>query len=248
MKVQWPTRLGKSPLVDAIFEIRFHGEPVLSSILTGILYSSLGCTKIERLPHADLPDFIRQSDPNLKYLVLSRLAWENYYIGIGDNVLTLSPVQPYPGWSAFREKINLILNQLKAFQPLHNIERFSLKYIDILTEDIHKDIYDTLNIGLSLLDRKFNPKTLQVRVEVPQGNTLHLVQVIGHAVATLPNSSTRSGIMVDVDSIITMPQKTKEENFTGLETLLNELHQENKSLFFNLLTENGFERLEPIYD
>jgi uncharacterized protein (TIGR04255 family) len=248
MNVQLPTRLGNSPLVDAIFEIRFHGEPVLSSILTGILYSALGCKKIEKLPHADLPDFIRQNDPNLKYLILSRLTWENYYIGIGDNVLTLSPMQPYPGWSKFREKINLVLEQLKAFHPLHNVERFSLKYIDILAENIHKDIYDTLNIGLSLLNRNFNPKTLQVRVEVPQDKALHIVQVVGHALATLPDASTRSGIMVDIDSIMPVNKKTKEESFNETEALLDKLHQENKELFFQLLTENGFNRLEPTYD
>ncbi|NMZ70971.1 TIGR04255 family protein [Pseudomonas peli] len=248
MNARLPNRLGKSPLVDAIFEIRFDGEPLLSSILTGVLYSTLGCTKVEKLPHADLPDFVRQSDPNLKYLILSRLTWGNYYIGIGDNVLTLSPMQPYPGWGKFREKINSVLHQLNNFSAVHKADRFSFKYIDILEDKIHEDIFETLNIGLSLLERNFNSKTLQVRVEIPQDESIHVVQVTGHALATLPDGSTRSGIMVDIDSIMQISKKTKDESFEAISTLLDTLHQENKELFFKLLTDEGFKRMEPVYD
>lgn len=248
MKALLPTRLGKSPLVDAIFEVRFSGEAQLSSILTGILYANLNCSKVDRLPNSDLPEFIRQADANLKYAVYSRLTWDNYYIGVGDNVLTLSPMPPYPGWKNFKQKIETVIEQLSKLNNIQSAERFSLKYIDILDENIHHDIYDTLNIGLALLDRKFNQKTLQIRVEVPKNNGMHLFQVIGQAVATLPDASTKTGILVDIDSIQLLPELPKAESFNAIHAQIDELHQENKELFFKLLTENGLARLEAVYD
>lgn len=248
MSSKTPTRLGKSPLVDAIFEIRFDGERSLSTILTGLLYAHFKCTDLERFPQADIPDIIRANDEGLKYALLNRMKWGNLYILTGDRSVLLSTILPYQGWKKFKSQIQEVIDFLYQQPFLKSFERFSFKYIDILEDSIHQDINDTLNIKISIGNSEFNKRALQLRTEIPTDNGVHIVQIISSANATLPTGKTFTGIMVDIDSIYNLSDITRENAKDKIFDALTPLHDSNKALFFELLTENGLRRLEPQYD
>lgn len=243
-----PTKLGNSPLVDAIFEVRFDGDDSLSSVLPGLIYSNLGCSKIEKLPHADIPAQIRDTDQNLKYIPLLKLSWDNYIISIGDKSLTIVPLQPYPGWSDFRERITKIIDLLATFKFIKIIERFSFKYINVFEEIYHKDIYDTLCIDLTLGSQNIDSHTIQIRAETPQKDGTQIIQILGRAMANLPSGKTLIGILVDIDTIQMVDNKTLESGLEFIRENLDKVRERNKGLFFSLLTENGLQRLEPSYE
>lgn len=248
MNEKLPTRLGISPLIDAIFEIRFEAEAPLSSILTGLIFSGLSCEKVEKLPHAEIPESIRKSDPNLKYIILHNLAWGNLTIGIGDNSITLVPRYPYPGWPVFKERIETLIDFLRKLPLIKRVERFSLKYVNILEFKHHSNIFDSLSINFSLSNRQISEKTINMRAEIPRPSGVHIVNIIGHAIATLPSNIRFEGILVEIDSIMQLSGSSLADGISEIKDQLKPLHQDNKTLFFDLLTKQCLIEMEPVYE
>ena len=243
-----PVRLGNSTLADASFEIRFESNPDTSKILPGMLFSELKCSKIENLPHAEIPAFIRATDPNLKYAAIHRLTWGKFSVFLGDNVFGLAPTKPYPGWAEFSKAIREVLDFLERHQFLSKLERFSLKYSNILRDSSFPNIFDSLNVKFAIGANEVDTETLLMRAEIRSGETINIVQIVGRASANFPDGTQESGILVDTDSIRIIAATTPTKNFAEIRAELDELHEENKALFFGMLTKSGLEKMEPLYE
>lgn len=243
-----PTRLGKSPLIEAVFEIRFDSDIPVSNIFSGVFFTQLSCSKIERLPHADIPESIRQKDSNLKYSPVSRISWEGFWINVGDNSLGLATGFPYKGWDEFRRKIHILLTKANEFRLIKKLERFSLKYIDIFQEKEFQIGQSGLDISLDIGKKQYNNKATHVRTEINEGGSLHIIQIAGEAIGTLPNGETKHGVLLDIDSVKMDPPNTIKELLNEFEQNLDALHLKNKELFFSMLTKDGLDKLEPHYE
>ena len=85
-----PKKLKKEPLIDAVFEVRFTSAFPAGGVLPGLLFGNLdGDKKIEQLPLLQLPQVIRDADPNLRFAPLSRLDWGNFISTLVTAVLRL---------------------------------------------------------------------------------------------------------------------------------------------------------------
>ena len=243
-----PTRLGKSPLVEALFEIRFTSGIPASSVLSGFLYTQLKCTEILRMPHADIPDQIRQSDPNLVYAPIVRLKWDQYYISLGDRNIVVSSGFPYSGWANFKKHIITILNQCASLNIINSIERYSLKYLDIFDMEGFSAKGNGLAFEINFPRLTPNPLNTHMKIEIPEGDRVHIVQYFGEAQGSLPDGVLKKGLMLDVDSIQMLGHLEFSQFMEEHDGRLDELHASNKSLFFNLISSDGLESLEPSYE
>lgn len=249
MVQQLPTRLGKTPLMDAIFEMRLASSVPLSQIMSGILFSQLGCTNIEKLPHADLPEFIRNSEPNLKYIALSRIDWDGYAIHVGDNSIGLTCGHPYRGWREFLPRIKLLLEKLQDLPFITSIERYSLKYIDVFPFPDFSLTSENFNINIGVASKQLNFNSTHLRTDLNDEDVIHIIQVFGEATGTNEKlGETKHGVLMDIDSIIDCEGLSLQLLMPKLEEKLNTLHTKHKNLFFSLLTPIGLEKLEPHYE
>lgn len=71
-------------------------------------------------------------EPNLRFAPLSKLEWKQFYINIGDRSVSIGFKHPYPGWNTFRVAIIKVIQSLQSAKFIKSIERYSLKYIDLL--------------------------------------------------------------------------------------------------------------------
>src|SRR5208282_1778742 len=129
-----PKRLKKEPIVDAVFEIRFISSTAASNVFPGFFFAKMRpqeC-KVDSLPVAQLPSQIRSRDPNLRYQPIMRINWDNFLILIGDTVLAIACKIPYLGWITFRERIVKVVELLSDTKIVQTLERYSLKYVDIV--------------------------------------------------------------------------------------------------------------------
>jgi uncharacterized protein (TIGR04255 family) len=246
--MQLPTRLGKEPIVDAVFEVRFRGTlPGPSNVLPGFLYSKLGSSvrKVEELPAAQIPAAIRASDPNLANAPLTRIHWGAFFILVGDSVLTLSCSIPYPRWQAFRQAIVELYGHLADLPFITQVDRWSMKYVDLFD---FPDPLNFLRLGIQIGDQKLSRENFQLRVELPRGDKMHVIQAISSANAQLMNGEFRSGSMLDVDTIFAGSPLPKDAFISRLPDLADDLHRANKELFFECLSEAGLRHLEPSYE
>lgn len=241
-----PSRLIKAPLMEAIFEIRFQSEIPVSNILPGYLYSELKCTSIDKLPSANLPPFVLDADPNLKYTQTIRLKWEDFNIQVGDRSMLLSCDYPYPGWLAFKTRITTLLKVVEKLQVVKGIERFSIKAINLFPFDEYPSLGDGLAFKLLLGNTDLFTKATSFRTEIHKNDLISIIQLAGHVNVKIHTSNmTKEGMLLDLDTIKTINSVSLHDFIANADEFLSELHDVNKSLFFECLTEKGLAALEP---
>ena len=249
MAMRLPTKLGKEPLIDAIFELRFSSSAPASVVFPGFLFNELsGDKKIEQLPIAQLPKPVRDADPNLRFAPLSRLDWGNYFVNIGDYSVSVSCKYPYPGWAYFRAAITRTMEVLAKTKIVERIERYSMKYVDLIpaTDDQHK--ISLLNFDVSIAGHKLEKEPFQLRIEVPRVGFTHAVQLVSSAQATLHNGKVMEGMIVDVDTFADQGGVPIQAVLDGFDEKLDLIHAANKEMFFDCLTPEAIESLEPNYE
>ena len=247
-----PTKLGKEPLIDAVFELRFSTSAPAVNIIPGALYSQLSgigqVVTIEKLPISQIPETIRQADPNLKFLPVVKLDWQNYFILIGDSSICVSCKLPYPGWKLFRTAIAYIVGEVAKIGIVNAIERYSLKYVDIVPiTEITRQI-DGLNWDVRVGGHVLRAEVANIRVEIPRGNYLHLVSIQTAGVAEISGRPRVEGVVVDVDSICKVAELPLAQFIKDISDRLDGIHAENKAMFFECLTPATLEELEPSYE
>ncbi len=248
LSMKLPSKLGKEPLVTVLFEIRFTAKLALSNILPGILFSKLGCENIEPTPHAQIPEQIRRADPNLKYLPLVALKWQRYQVLVGDSSVVLSCDIPYLGWTDFRTHILSLINELEQTKLISEVERYSLKYVDVIENVQNIPSSELLKINLKIGDSALNFPSTQLKTEMDVDGTIVLIQILGQARALLATGQEKDGVLVDMDTINLKTNTPLISFIATAEDELNSLHLTNMSTFFSLLSEKGLESLEPEYD
>jgi uncharacterized protein (TIGR04255 family) len=250
---QLPIKLKKEPLADAVFEIRFSSAIPGSNIIPGMLASHLPAQdlKFERLPAADIPNHIRNLDPTLRAQPLMRMQWrENFVIMIGDTSLALGCKLPYPGWrgdQGFKSHILQLIEYVTKANLIQSIERYSLKYTGVIEgKDLAEQI-GRLQVDLRLGNYRLKAEPFSTRVEIQEGELLHVVQLGAPAVVTLANGTTRTGTLIDIDAICQHETGDLKQFLNELPDRVEHLHTSDKERFFSLLTPETLTYLEPTY-
>jgi uncharacterized protein (TIGR04255 family) len=230
-----PKRLGKEPLLEAIFEMRFMSQAPVSSILPGFLFSMLpGQKRIDRLPAAELPQQVRSIDLNLRYAPLLRIDWDDYFILLGDWSVGLACKLPYPGWSKFKPAILELTKSVASARIIDSVERFSLKYTDIIPAELG-DVSSLVKFVLMIGEHSAAADNFQIRVEVPSEDRIHVVSLSSAGVAKLADGSARNGVAIDIDTIATLTDMSMSKFSETLPDKVEAAHLENKARFFDCL-------------
>lgn len=246
-KMKLPVKLGKEPLIEALFELRFTANAPAASILPGMLFSNLGSgLRIEKLPASELPQQLRNVDPNMMFAPLVRVLWDKLTILISDRSIAVASTLPYIGWKAFQPAILRVLDITRQSGLVTTVERFSLKYTDIIPSTLG-NAKSLVRCDLRVGDHDVTGSNFLVRTELTEGKLIHIVNIGSPAVAALVDGTSREGVAIDVDSIQTTGGVPFAEVFDGLASILDSLHDENKRMFFSCLTPEAIEKLEPSY-
>jgi uncharacterized protein (TIGR04255 family) len=245
-----PKKLKKEPLVDVVFEIRFSSSTAASSVLPGFFFAKSKPTKwrIEPLPMAQIPDQLRNADSNLRYQPLMRIHWDDFLILIGDNSVGVGCKMPYLGWIKFKEQIVKVVALLIETTIVETIERYSLKYIDVieggnLTEQIQR-----INMDIRVGSHTVQRESFTVRLDIPHDRFINVVQIVASVVANMADGQARQGTMVDTDTICTYQTSDLIKFKEDLPNFLDAIHIENKKMFFECLKPETISFLEPVYE
>lgn len=247
-----PIKLKKEPLVDAIFELRFSCDQPASEIVPGYLFSFLkkDNPKISQLNISQLPKEIRESDPNLKYAPTTRIDWTSFFINVGDRSVSVCCQLPYPGWYVFKRAIKQMVDHLKNIGIINDVERCSLKYVDLIPSDDLADQCKFLNIKLEVADHALEKEVFQIRIDIPDedGELINVVQLSSAAKVTLADGTTKKGTIIDIDTILRLKNMTLDSFITDIDNYLETIHYRNKKMFFDCLKGETIELLEPDYE
>ena len=240
-----PLRLGKEPLLEAIWEIRFSSlKSLVVDLLPGMLFKSFPgrYTTVSKLPAADMPAPLIEIDPTLRYAPRIQLGEANQAIQIGDRAVSLSCRRPYSGWNRFSTDILELAKAVEETGLVERLERFSLKYIDLIELENPAGLAH-LNLDLKMGEYELATKPVQLRTEIQDQDLFHIIQIISPAEVGLPGTDGRlTGVLVDIDSIRLI---TEDASWNVLYQKLDDVHASCKRMFFSMLRPETVENLDP---
>lgn len=243
-----PIKLSKEPLIDAVFELRFSSDLPASNVLPGIMFSTLkGVSSIETLPAAQLPQQVRAMEPQLRFAALTRVQWKDFLVLFGDNVLAVACRLPYPGWRVFKAGIVEVLSIFESAGFVTSMDRWSLKYTDIFDVAAGAAPLKQFDMDMRLGDQVLTNQNLQLKVEVTRDGFTHGVQVVTSATVQLFDGTSRTGTLLEVDTIRDGSPTPIAEFLSGFPRFAEEIHDANKALFFECLSDEGLNNLGPEY-
>lgn len=244
-----PSRLNKEPLLDALFEIRFTATAPVSSVMPGVLFAELqGSKAIETLPASQIPSQIRESDLKLRFAPVMRIKLEQYIVQFSDHSLAVSCRLPYPGWSKFRSFIVHVMGVLSKVGIVTAVQRYSLKYIDIIEVQDPLQQISYANVSLCVANHQLSNEPCNIRMDVQVNGFINIITMASSATAIHDQGGAKQGLVIDIDTIMDLNHMPFAELCADLESKLQAIHAVNKKTFFDCLSPSGLAFLEPIYD
>lgn len=244
-----PVRLRQDTIIEALCELRFRPTaPGVSDLLPGYFRQSLPhlVNHVERLAVADLPTQVVTQTEQLKYKPSHRLSGETYQVASGQNVANISCNAPYVGWSEFQPKILEMLRSLISFDVIDEVERLSLRYINIIPELNQISALDAIECSMQLGSFDLREHGFQLRTEIESHGCKNIVNVSPNSTAqNLRTKKVVHGTWLDIDSITTIGGDVETLEF---ESLIEKVHDAEKSVFFNILSKAAQEQLGAEYE
>lgn len=216
-----------------------------ADLLFGMFYANPKLTqyrqKVQTLPVANVPRQFREGDPNLKYLASHQLSSDGSHIMVGDHVLGLSQTR-YRGWSELKNSVKVMLQVARGTQLIGSVERYSLKALNVLPVE-YGSALEKINGKFEIAGRIATDKGFHFRTEFTTEQVTTIVEITTNAKVAIDNQ-VRAGMLITLDTI---QSANAESIWSDLDSCLEKVHWELKSLFFNLLTEETIESFGPTW-
>jgi len=203
---------------------------------------------MRRLPAAEIPQPMRANDPALHYAPTQRLEWGNYVIAVGDRNVIISCKLPYPKWPNFKSKILEIVGLIAEVGVAGNVERFSVKYVNLIEAPSLAEQIAKIDLTLRIGSLEVNDDHFDMKVHHVEGETIHILTVITGATAGMPDGREAFGVVVDIDSIRNIQPIPFDAFAQGLDGELETLRLSNKIQFFGCLKQATVDEMRPVYE
>lgn len=243
-----PKKLKHDAIVEVVFEVRFEAPDTgIPEIFLGRLadYSAWKDFSVRnQLPASQLPAFVRQSNPTLRFQPVLEFASpaKDRIVRIGPEVLSYHKLIPYVGWDEFRLELLLAVDGLFSIAPNLKIQRLGLRYMNALREDVHgfKAITDLAvelkvagqsvsgHVNINFVVDAFRDTQCTVRIA-----TTEFIQ------GDLPD---KTAVYVDVDVGTKDGFRTTDQNV--VKRWIDEAHTKEKEQFFRLWPAEKVEMLK----
>ncbi len=144
-----PTNIDPAPLIEAVMDVRF--EPLIPpAAVFGFVYGLISDRYGEpsALPILQLPEEMRDRDPNLQFQPLYRMENKPFLLQLGPRILNVAAVDKgYPGWSLFREEVLRLFDILAQKGVIGSITRVGMRYINYFSSNV----FEISNFSVNLL-------------------------------------------------------------------------------------------------
>ncbi len=240
----FPEKLGRPPLIEALFEVRFDAGESAGELLPGLLYSSLKSSydQVESLPVSNVPMEIRNKEPRLRYATSHKLSGKDgSAVQVGHRVAQYVTAYNYPGWIRFKEQVMRLAEALKATGLITVVERCALKYTNVIPVGTYSSQLDLLQARIEVLGKPIE-NVFSLRCERLANDIRTILNIKSNAVVERDGKVVGEGLYLDVDTIMTLDMDSFwKEAGDRLETV----HGAAKSTFFSLLTNETLASMKP---
>ncbi|MDR1925452.1 MAG: TIGR04255 family protein [Planctomycetaceae bacterium] len=244
-RIKLPKKLKTDLILSAVFELRFSTK-IPQEAVYGMVYQAVikkyPSVSPVRLPITQLPDVVRNFDPNLIFQPYNILNIDTKGIGIGSRVINFSIQKPYIGWDQWSSFIAEFIPEFVQLGIFDNIERTGLRFANFTEQNLCSIAQMDVQIGST----KLGCQPMTLRTEIQEGDYIKVLHLVNNAVVEVRPLERLNGSVIDIEIIkkIDMPSAKFQEQF---ETILEESHQLEKRLFFEIIKDEFLTTLEPDY-
>lgn len=239
-----PQKLSRDAILEALLEIRFEtnqvGEVLVGRLASSKPFEGYGVT---RLPFASIPAEARELDANLRAqptLQLSRPT-PGELVKIGPHVISLHVVAPYPGWTEFSKRLQILVDTLFECVEDANIVRLGLRYINAITPHHGVGRISDLQFKVEMAGQPLDAELIfchRFKVNAEVSGTISLATPSFVSGSNLP---TECAAFVDID--IFTPRALGKSSKAAILEWVERAHDSEKEAFFGLLSEAQIENL-----
>ena len=234
-----PAKLKDDAIVEALLEVRFDMSSI-PEVLIGRLseYGPWKQLSQQRMPGYEIPEPIRQFNPQLRYLPVFELSSPEgegrRAVRIGPRVLSYHCTAPYVGWERFKPELQQAIEGL--FQKANGlvVRRLGLRYLNALRADVH-GIQSISDLDLRLeIDGERVGGNVNVNFTVDPGSDTACTVRIATPEFIQGALPANTSVYVDVDVFTHDGYESREE--ADVTSWLEAAHTKEKQQFFRLLT------------
>jgi uncharacterized protein (TIGR04255 family) len=244
-----PKKLKKDAIAEALCEVRFECDEV-PELVVGKLgsHDAWRGYRTQRLPVADVPTSIRQTNPSLRHqpILEAQAPDGSRIVKIGSSVISYHVLAPYCGWEAFREELGSALNFVFSSLTSFKATRLGFRYINLLTTQDHQIASVTdLSLSISVAGKPFQPP-FNLNYQ-SQRSSEHVALV---RVASPEFVSGRVGRVLDalIDVDVSTPAGFETNDLALATDWIQRAHQFEKEEFFTLIPPVILEQLVESFD
>jgi len=230
-----------SPIQEAILEIRYEGN-YPADALYGVLFEifdKFPDRENHALPLLQIPPQLRSVDPSFKYQPYYRAFDNGFAFAIGPHTIVFSALQPYCGWSKWKEFFIPKLEKIEQLKIIRYVERIGFRTLDVF----NGNIFDKINTKFIVNDNIITTSPTTFFTEFDQ-NGVRVLLNIGNA--AFVNGQPTKNSLIDIDCINWFNCEA-DNFFLAFNDSLEKVHKENLQVFFGLLNHNLLTSLNPVY-
>lgn len=241
--MRFPKKIKPSPLREAVVEIRFDTRLPPDAVF-GLMYSALrdSYSEFEPLPILQLPEIVRNKDPDFAYQPHHKSIRENFIVQTGPRVFALSMIPPLTEWSEFEPELLSVFDRIGKSGVVSGISRFGLRYIN----QFEGLILDRLNVSIEIMGREVETDQIYLRNNFAQGDFQVLLQIANSSEARRAGSGDNKKLESAIDTDV-FKKGNGLDFFGNIRNMLSDAHQVQKEVFFGLISPKFLESLAPEY-
>ena len=236
-----PSQISPNPLINSMIEIRFESSLSQEEVLPTLF--PIFSKDFPKLKERRIPIAIKEQDIDLRYAANYVFSNEKYSIFIDSNVIGFENANnDYQLWTNYFPIIKENVNTLMNLNIISKIERIGVRYSSLF-ENINS-FSDILKIDIQFPYPDYAKSDYVFKTQLKKDNIILLLQLVQNATVK-QNDKSRTGILIDIDASISddIENSTNEQIFH----LIDQLHYEEKKLFFSLINESFLATLNPQY-
>lgn len=231
-----PKKITPNNLIDTIVEIRFLPD-VAIELFPGVLDQIF--ENYEYISNIQSQKTVKLNPQNKLTFGLSPVGFfsnDEVKIQINEGAIIFNNINEYIGWEKYYQHIEEAIRGIEKINIIKKFTRIGLRYISKFEEiNIFQNIKGTIDLNVNNKDMS-NSTTRTEFFEDEKRIILNLSNLIQKQDA--PNYS-----LFDIDVI----SELTEDNSESIFKIIEQCHQKQKEVFFNLITDEFLKTLNPEY-
>lgn len=232
-----PISIHPNTIAEAVAELRFDSD-MPSEVILGIIFNKFKdrFPNFNKLPILELPSFVRENDPNLKFSPQYRMENSDFIFQIGPKCFSLTCSKKYAGWEKYYAEIIWVFEQIKKLEIIRTPLRLGLRYINFFE---NLNIFEQIQMELCLAQNPLANNLNVLRSEFISDDFRCIYQI-----SNSTSFEEKNGSSLDIDVIC----ENQNELMSDFEKIISSAHNKEKTLFFGILNEDFLLSLNPVYD